>query len=291
MNRQGSNFDNVNVYIPQVLVSRGDKEWSWDKRRYNIIKFKSTLADLSMDGIIPKELSPPKSTLVKQAQKELEEWIDRISENDILTIDREEIKIPLNPKQIEYKRRELGDFSELNKKWSVSNSKTIKERLKKDKSEWNYYHTLYREKRKGWSEIPYIEISKKIKDREDWIVADLGCGENLLSKEITNKVYPFDYVGIDESVIECDISDIPLENNKVDVSVFCLSLMGSNYKEYLKEGYRILKPYGNMFIVEPQKKWENNSERLISELESIGLKVVDSYTSSRFLYIQCLKLK
>ncbi|MDB4675053.1 RRP8 family class I SAM-dependent methyltransferase, partial [Flavobacteriaceae bacterium] len=164
-------------------------------------------------------------------------------------------------------------------------------RLKKDKSEWNYYHTLYREKRKGWIETPYIEISKKIKDREDWIVADLGCGENLLSKEITNKVYPFDYVGIDESVIECDISDIPLENNKVDVSVFCLSLMGSNYKEYLKEGYRILKPYGNMFIVEPQKKWANNSERLISELESIGLKVVDSYTSSRFLYIQCLKLK
>ena len=136
-----------------------------------------------------------------------------------------------------------------------------------------------------------IEISKKIKGREDWIVADLGCGENLLSKEITNKVYSFDYVGIDESVIECDISDIPLENNKVDVSVFCLSLMGSNYKEYLQEGYRILKPYGSMFVVEPQKKWENNSEKLISELESTGLKVVDSYTSSRFLYIQCLKLK
>ena len=79
--------------------------------------------------------------------------------------------------------------------------------------------------------------------------------------------------------------------NKVDVSVFCLSLMGSNYKEYLQEGYRILKPYGSMFVVEPQKKWENNSEKLISELESTGLKVVDSYTSSRFLYIQCLKLK
>ena len=115
VNRQGSSFDNVNVYIPQVVVSREEKEWSWDKRRYNIIKFKSTLADLSMDGIIPKELSPPKSTLVKQAQKELEEWINRISEDDILTIDREEIKIPLNPKQIEYKRKQLGDFSELNK--------------------------------------------------------------------------------------------------------------------------------------------------------------------------------
>jgi ubiquinone/menaquinone biosynthesis C-methylase UbiE len=67
--------------------------------------------------------------------------------------------------------------------------------------------------------------------------------------------------------------------------------MGSNYTEYLKEGYRILKPYGSMFVVEPQKKWENTSEKLISELETIGMKVVESYTSSRFLYIQCLKLK
>lgn len=291
VNRQGSNFDIVNVYIPQVVVSRGDKEWSWDKRRYNIIKYKSTLADLSMDGVIPKELAPPKSTLVKQAQEELQEWINRISDNNILTIEREEIKIPLNPKQIEYKRKELGDFSELNKNWSVSNSKTIQKRLKSDKSEWEYYHTLYREKRKGWSEIPYVEISKKIKDRVDWVVADLGCGENLLSKEITNQVYSFDYVGIDDSVIECDISDLPLESNKVDVSVFCLSLMGSNYTDYLKEGYRILKPYGSMFVVEPKKKWENNSDKLVSSLESIGLKVVDSYTSSRFLYIQCLKLK
>ena len=291
VNRQGSNFDNVNVYIPQVVVSRGDKEWSWDKRRYNIIKYKSTLADLSMDGVIPKELAPPKSTLVKQAQEELQEWINRISDNNILTIEREEIKIPLNPKQIEYKRKELGDFSELNKNWSVSNSKTIQKRLKSDKSEWEYYHTLYREKRKGWSEIPYVEISKKIKDRVDWVVADLGCGENLLSKEITNQVYSFDYVGIDDSVIECDISNLPLESNKVDVSMFCLSLMGSNYTDYLKEGYRILKPYGSMFVVEPKKKWENNSDKLVSSLESIGLKVVDSYTSSRFLYIQCLKLK
>jgi superfamily II DNA or RNA helicase len=291
INRQGSKFEKVNVYIPQIVVSLGEKEWSWDKRRYNIIKYKSTLADLSMDGIIPKELLPPKSTLVQQAQTEIEEWINRISENDILTIDREEIKIPLNPKQIEYKRKELGDFSELNKKWSVSNSKTIQERLKKDKSEWEYYHTLYREKRKEWNEIPYVEISKKLKGREDWLIADLGCGENLLSKEINNKVLSFDYVGIDDSVTECDISNLPLKDNEVDVSVFSLSLMGSNYNDYLKEGYRILKPYGNMFIVEPKKKWENNSDKLISQLESIGMKVVESYTSSRFLYIQCLKIK
>ena len=291
INRQGSNFDKVNVYIPQVVISMGNKEWSWDKRRYNIIKFKSTLADLAMDGIIPKELAPPRSTLVQQAQEELEEWIQRISMDNIITIEREEIKIPLNPKQLEYKRKSLGDFSELNKNWSISNSKTIHQRLKRDKSEWEYYHTLYREKRKDWSEIPYKEISKKIKDRVDWIVADLGCGENLLSKEIPNTIYSFDYIAIDDSVIECDISKLPLQSNKVDVSVFSLSLMGSNYTEYLSEGSRILKPYGTMFIAEPKKKWESNLDRLISDLENLGIKVIDNFTSSRFIYIQGIKLK
>lgn len=290
VNRQGSNFDNVNVYIPQVVVSRGENEWSWDKRRYNIIKFKSTLADLSMDGIIPKELSPPKSTLVKQAQKELEEWINRISENDILTIDRQEIKIPLNPKQIEYKSNKLGDFSELNKNWSISNSKTTQKRLNSDKSEWEYYHTLYREKRKNWDEIPYLEIAKKVKVRPEWIVADMGCGENLLSKEVTNKVHAFDYVAIDKDVTACDMSSIPLQDNEIDAIVFCLSLMGSNYLDYIKEASRVVKLYGNIFICEPKKKVEKRLEVLKKEIESTGFKIVEVTTSSQFIYIHGIKL-
>jgi len=290
VNRQGSNFDNVNVYIPQVVVSRGDKEWSWDKRRYNIIKFKSTLADLSMDGIIPKELSPPKSTLVKQAQKELEEWINRISENDILTIDRQEIKIPLNPKQIEYKSKKLGDFSQLNKSWSISNSKTTQERLNLDKSEWEYYHTLYREKRKKWDEIPYLEIAKKIKERPEWIVADMGCGENLLSKEVSNKVHAFDYVAIDKDVTACDMSSIPLADQEINAIIFCLSLMGSNYLDYIKEAFRVTKPYGNIFICEPKKKVEKRLEVLKKEIESTGFKIVEVTTSSQFVYIHGIKL-
>ena len=290
VNRQGSNFDNVNVYIPQVVVSRGENEWSWDKRRYNIIKFKSTLADLSMDGIIPKELSPPKSTLVKQAQKELEEWINRISENDILTIDRQEIKIPLNTKQIEYKSKKLGDFSELNKNWSISNSKTTQKRLNSDKSEWEYYHTLYREKRKNWDEIPYLEIAKKVKVRPEWIVADMGCGENLLSKEVTNKVHSFDYVAINKDVTACDMSSIPLKDQEIDAIVFCLSLMGSNYLDYIREAFRVTKPYGSLFICEPKKKVEKRLEVLKKEIESTGFKVVEVTTSSQFIYIQGIKL-
>jgi hypothetical protein len=85
-------------------------------------------------------------------------------ENDkINTIDRVELKIPLNPVQLVKNQKSLGDFSQMNKTWSVSNSKNTHDRLLNNKEEWFYYHTLYSEKRKTWLEIPYIEISKKIK--------------------------------------------------------------------------------------------------------------------------------
>ena len=124
----------------------------------------------------------------------------------------------------------------------------------------------------------------------DWIVADMGCGENLLSKEIKNKVHAFDYVAKDgEDVVECDISNVPLEDNSMDAVVFSLSLMGSNSNDYLKEGFRIAKPYGRIFIAEPKKKQEEKKEDFIQILEEIGFKVVDSKFSSNFLYIEGLK--
>ena len=100
----------------------------------------------------------------------MKEWLRRIENEEIITFNREELKIPLNPVQLEYKRKQLGDFSQLNQTWSVSRSENTFKRLKKDKSEWYYYHSLYSEKRKEWDEIPYQEIAKDLKGRPDWII-------------------------------------------------------------------------------------------------------------------------
>lgn len=198
--------------------------------------------------------------------------------------------LPLRPEVSEYLKRNLGGFSELNQKWSTSRSENTFERLKSDKSEWYYYHDEYAKKRKDWDEIPYEQIALKIKERPDWIVADMGCGENLLSKEIQNKVHAFDYVAKEgEDVIACDMSNVPLEDQKVDAVVFSLSLMGSNHEDSLKEGHRILKPYGNLFICEPKKKMENSLERLKENLQKIGFKIIEVKTASQFVYIDSIK--
>jgi superfamily II DNA or RNA helicase len=290
VNRQGSKFGKVNIYIPQVTIQLDNGIWSWDKKRHNIIKYKATLADLAVDGRIPKNLLPSKSKLVESAKKELKDWVNRLNNGDIITFEREELKIPLNPKQMDRSRNELGDFSDMNKKWSTSRSDNTHKRLSEDPTEWYYYHSLYSDKRKTWSEIPYVEIAKKINSRPDWIVGDFGCGENLLSKEITNKIHAFDHVAVDDDVIACDISNVPIEDGVLDVAVFSLALMGSNHQDYFKEAYRTLKTYGNIFVCEPSKKWLGREDELTKQLESAGFKCFDTMKNTdKFIYIDGVK--
>ena len=42
-------------------------------------------------------------------------------------------------------------------------------------------------------------------------------------------------------MIQADISALPLDSNTLDVGVFCLSLMGTNFPQFLREANRVLK--------------------------------------------------
>ena len=35
---------------------------------------------------------------------------------------------------------------------------------------------------------------------------------------------------------------VPLKNSSIDVAIYSLSLMGTNYIDFLEEAYRVLKP-------------------------------------------------
>ena len=290
INRQGSNFDQVNIYVPQVNIKmKDDKEWSWDKKRFDRIKYKATLADLAVDGHIPHKLLPSKEKLLAETLLELKEWIKREEINNISYFERKKIEIPLNPTLYKKEKRIHGDFTKMNLSWSVAKSQNTYERLKNDNIEWQYYHTLYRESRKTWPEIPYIKIADKIKANSRLVVGDFGCGENLLSKELSdNKVHAFDYVAIDENVTACDISKIPLNDNELDIAVFSLSLMGSNFKDYLQEAYRTLAHLGRIYIAEPEKKWRGKEtpKDLKSILKTIGFRKIIIESSGKFIYVE-----
>ena len=100
-----------------------------------------------------------------------------------------------------------------------------------------------------------------------------------------------DHVACDESVLECDMSDTPLDEASLDVAVFSLSLMGANWSDYLKEAYRTLKPYGHLFIAEPQGRWQGRKEKLANAVQAAGFSMVGRVEQRYdFLYLTALKV-
>ena len=88
------------------------------------------------------------------------------------------------------------------------------------------------------------------KEADSLVVADLGCGEAVLAASVPQKVHSFDLVAPNPHVVACDISRVPLAGSEVDIVVFCLALMGTNYPDFLREAHRIVKVGGRLKIAE-----------------------------------------
>lgn len=54
-------------------------------------------------------------------------------------------------------------------------------------------------------------------------------------------MHSFDFIAANDHVIACDMAHVPLKSGSVDVAVFCLSLMGTNLRDYFLEANRVLK--------------------------------------------------
>lgn len=84
----------------------------------------------------------------------------------------------------------------------------------------------------------------------------MGCGDARLSKAVVQKVYSLDLVSNVEGVIETDMAKTPLETNSVHVVVYCLSLMGTNLKDFFIEANRILKMGGLIKVAEVSSRFD-----------------------------------
>ena len=288
--RQGSVFTKVEVIIPQVVLERENTIWSWDKMRMYRIQYKKTLSDAALDGVIPEgELASP-NTMYALARDALDAWIKRVEEDGIVTIERAKLRVPLPEDAARVIQRRFGDLSMMNSRFNTAYSSTTHGRLLQNPEEWYLYHTLYREARKDWAEIPYERIAKMLIQRPDWVIGDFGCGEAQLADILPNKVFSFDHVAINTKVTSCDVTHTPLENAVLDVVVFSLSLMGLNYVDYLKEAHRTLKFGGFLKIAEPISRWTEKKEELLSQITETGFVLVGKIEeNNQFFYIDAFK--
>ncbi|PGH00884.1 ribosomal RNA-processing protein 8 [Blastomyces parvus] len=82
-------------------------------------------------------------------------------------------------------------------------------------------------------------------------IADMGCGDAKLARVLTPsakalklKLLSFDLHVADPLITKADISALPVADGTVDVAIFCLSLMGTNWVSFIEEAWRVLRGDG-----------------------------------------------
>ena len=100
-------------------------------------------------------------------------------------------------------------------------------------------------------------------------IADLGCGDAKLASDMSTanaegklnvKILSYDLHSPSPLVERADIANLPLEDGNVNVVVFCLALMGTNWPDFIDEAYRILHWKGELWIAEIKSRFGRVSE-------------------------------
>lgn len=104
-------------------------------------------------------------------------------------------------------------------------------------------------------------------------ITDLGCGDATLAanlaqlcKPLSLHIHSFDLATGDgpnaHLITVADIcGTLPLEDSSVDVAIFCLSLMSTNWVDSVQEAARIVRAGGEVWIAEIRSRFVRAGER------------------------------
>lgn len=108
-------------------------------------------------------------------------------------------------------------------------------------------------------------------------IADLGCGDARLAeqlqadgKKMRVEVNSYDLQSPSPLVTKADIANLPLEDGSVNVAVFCLALMGTNWVDFIEEAYRILHWKGELWVAEIKSRFGPVRSKNAPVLHSVG---------------------
>ena len=187
-------------------------------------------------------------------------------------------------------------FRFLNEMLYTQHSKGAVE-LFKSPEQFEDYHEGYRQQVAKWPRNPLDVISKelcKVHKYPDFKIADFGCGEGKLQLKLEQaghkrenlKSFDAGKLAGSEHVIQCDIASVPLPANHLDVGVFCLSLMGTNFPSFLLEANRVLKMKGLLFVAEVLSRFEDIKSFTSKFMPQVaGFKCLKQTVLEDFFYI------
>jgi ribosomal RNA-processing protein 8 len=183
-------------------------------------------------------------------------------------------KLSLREKMM--KRLDAARFRQLNEDLdSVKNANPM-EAFGSEEQVFAKYHEAYRERVESWPVDPLSLIISWVKETVpvSFKIADFGCGEARLAQSVPHTVHSFDLFALNEHVTACDMSECPLEDESVEVAIYCLSLMGIDIGKFICEANRVLKKRGILKIAEVASRFQNTTyASFVQKMKKFGFVI------------------
>lgn len=174
-----------------------------------------------------------------------------------------------------------GEFRRLNERLYTSTGSSSFQLLQRSPHLFAAYHAGYAKQVARWPTNPLDDVIAYLRtQRHDLIIADLGCGQARLCASVPQVgVHSFDLVVANDRVVACDIANVPLQADSVDVAVFCLSLMGTDYPRFVVEARRILrKRKGLLLVAEVASRFENHDPKpFVDGVNKLGFRYLPDH--------------
>jgi superfamily II DNA or RNA helicase len=167
--------------------------------------------------------------------------------------------------------------------WATQKSCTTHEKLQSNPAEWHAYHAARDVSFQGYvdqSQIPRNRVIAHLgnKRKHRLRILDLGCGRNNIARHFADEkdhkfaIQGYDHVAEEGSgALAGNIADLAAqeEDESADICIYSQSLMGSDWRDYLTEGHRMLRYNGEFIISEHVKMLDD----VRAELGRLGCKV------------------
>lgn len=203
----------------------------------------------------------------------------------------------LTPLQTAMRQKLIGArFRHLNQTLYTSPSADASTLFEANPTFFEEYHAGFRSQVESWPENPVDsfvqEIAERAKVRAPAVkdgagvlplpmtkgtcrVADLGCGDAALASKVSKlrlnvQVLSYDLAKPNKYVTKADIANLPLEDDSVNVAIFCLALMGTNWIDFIEEAWRVLHWKGELWIAEIKSRFGRVQNRRVEH--SVGFK-------------------